>query len=156
MVTYCTSYTNNRTWQISCKYTGIKICYKIDKFAFEGNKSKVVRGIVLTFKKRSPLQKKKSFRNAALFIYPLTISRFNFFFSLLSDSSERKKLIKLYHICVCVCVCVKFFSPSKLFPHHFTNWYKFFIKRVVKRELSNATTRIGLKISSCPTCILIA
>ena len=28
--------------------TGIKVYYKIDKFAFEGNKSKVVRGTVLT------------------------------------------------------------------------------------------------------------
>ena len=28
MVTYCTSYTNNRTCQIVYKYTGIKICYK--------------------------------------------------------------------------------------------------------------------------------
>ena len=44
----CTLYTNNRTCQIAYKYAGIKICYKIDKFAFEGNKNKVVRGIVLT------------------------------------------------------------------------------------------------------------
>ena len=47
MVMYCTSYTNNRTCQIACKYTGIKICYKNDKFSFEGDKSKVVRGTVL-------------------------------------------------------------------------------------------------------------
>ena len=46
MVTYCTSYTNNRTWQIACKYTGIKICYKIDKLNFEANKHKEVRGTV--------------------------------------------------------------------------------------------------------------
>ena len=49
MVTYCTSYTNNRTRQIVHKHTGIKICYKIDTFAFEGNKSKGVRGTVLTY-----------------------------------------------------------------------------------------------------------
>ena len=30
------------------KFTGIKICYKIDKFAFKVNKSKVVRRAVLT------------------------------------------------------------------------------------------------------------
>ena len=36
MVTYCTLYTNNRTWQIAYKYTGIKICYKTDNFAFLG------------------------------------------------------------------------------------------------------------------------
>ena len=30
------------------KYTGVKICYKNDKFAFERNKSKVVCGTVLT------------------------------------------------------------------------------------------------------------
>ena len=37
-VTYCTAYTNNRTCLIAYKYTGIKICYKIDKFAFEGTR----------------------------------------------------------------------------------------------------------------------
>ena len=38
MVTYCTSYTNNRTCQIAYrpKFTGIEICHKIDKFTFEG------------------------------------------------------------------------------------------------------------------------
>ena len=30
------------------KYIGIKLCYKNDTFAFDGNKKKVVRGIVLT------------------------------------------------------------------------------------------------------------
>ena len=49
---------NNRTLQIAYKYTGIKICYKIDKFAFEGNKRKVVYKTVLDLKKWSPLQKK--------------------------------------------------------------------------------------------------
>ena len=50
MVMHCrpTSYTNNRTCQTAYKYTGITICYKNDKFVFEGNKSKVVRGTVLT------------------------------------------------------------------------------------------------------------
>ena len=48
MITYCTSYTNNRKCLIAYKYTDIKICYKNYKFAFEGNKSKVVRSTVLT------------------------------------------------------------------------------------------------------------
>ena len=42
------SYTNNRTCQIAYKYIGIKICYKIDRFAFGGEKSKVVHRTVLT------------------------------------------------------------------------------------------------------------
>ena len=48
MITYCTACINNRTCQIAYKYTGNKICYKINKSAFEGKKSKVVRGSVLT------------------------------------------------------------------------------------------------------------
>ena len=48
MVTYCTSCTNSRTSQIAFKNTGIKVCYKINKHTFEGDKSKVVREIVLT------------------------------------------------------------------------------------------------------------
>ena len=69
MVTNCTSYTSNRMCQIICKYTGIKICYKINKFAWEGNKSKVVRGTVLTLKKKWSLLQ-KSLRNAGtVYIY---------------------------------------------------------------------------------------
>ena len=45
MVAYCTSYTNIKLAKL---HTGIKIFYGIDKFAFEGNKSKTVRGSVLT------------------------------------------------------------------------------------------------------------
>ena len=41
-------HANNSTCQIAYKYTGIKICYEIYKFAFEGNECKVVRGTVLT------------------------------------------------------------------------------------------------------------
>ena len=33
--------------QIAYKYTGNKICYKIDKFAFDEDRRKVVRGTVL-------------------------------------------------------------------------------------------------------------
>ena len=39
-ITYCKSYTCNRTWQIDYNYAGIKICHKNYKFAFEGNKVK--------------------------------------------------------------------------------------------------------------------
>ena len=39
--------------QIAYKYICIKICYKFDKLAFEGNKSKEVRGPVLTWKRSS-------------------------------------------------------------------------------------------------------
>ena len=46
MDTYCTPYTKNWTCQIA--YTGIKICYKIDKFAVEENENKVARRTVLT------------------------------------------------------------------------------------------------------------
>ena len=53
MVKYSTSYINNRTYQIAYQYTGIKIYYKIGKFVFEGNKSKVVYGTVLTEKSGS-------------------------------------------------------------------------------------------------------
>ena len=42
------SYTKNRTCQVAYKYTSIKICYKINKFSFEWNKSSMVRGTVLT------------------------------------------------------------------------------------------------------------
>ena len=51
MVTYCnlcrTPIIERAKLHVT-KYTGYKIRYKIDKFAFEGNKSKVVRGTVLT------------------------------------------------------------------------------------------------------------
>ena len=58
------SYTNNSTYQIAYKYTGIKTCYNTDKFAFKGNKSKVVCGTVLTLKIGPHF--KKSLRNIAL------------------------------------------------------------------------------------------
>ena len=48
MLRYCMLYTNNRTWQITCKYNYIKICYKNDKLAFEGNRTKEVRETVLS------------------------------------------------------------------------------------------------------------
>ena len=57
------SYINNRTCQIPYKFAGIKICYKIDKFAFEGNKSKVVRG---TFRLKKVVPTPKSMRNSVL------------------------------------------------------------------------------------------
>ena len=66
MFTYCTSYTHNRTCQIAYKYTGIKICYKTDKFAFEGNKSKVVPEL---FRLRKVVQLQRILRNAGIILW---------------------------------------------------------------------------------------
>ena len=46
----CMTGVHATAWPTAVDYTDIKICYKTDKFAFKGKKSKVVCRTVLTLK----------------------------------------------------------------------------------------------------------
>ena len=67
MVTYCSHTSYTKMHRPITKYLSIKICYKTDKFAFEGNKSKVVAELY-RLKKVVPTSK-KSLRNAVIHLF---------------------------------------------------------------------------------------